>query len=409
MHLLTMKVSTADVLRLLLGRLSDTSEERDALWLKRGRKQREEHVASSLRSASAEGSVTAEWAQRAFVGETEDPSPPGLRAGAYRVARRLALLDGVSEVVGTAFLLGAVLAGALAALSGAIAGVAGAILIVVLALTLWWWGRRAALLSEPFLHATDALAWALYYPVQAALEVIEVESRLISAGDSSMSDEFRERESQIARGANGEALPGQEDAIGHLHRWLSIESVELLSGLAREGIIATLLTARASTAASMTKGEAQHRLHYRRPPQRAIAKAQAEVTYSYLLDEALAMLNLAPTDRSNDLATMTRAEVAQMPTFQALLTRCRSLVESSDVIAGDWPSVSTDKWELPASRAPEIVSSSLGLLGTALGIYFVTVGGQPTLGNSLIGVGVTLIPGVAGRAAKEAASAFTRT
>lgn len=391
LHLLAMRTPRRDVLRILSGRLTTVGERELSDWRARGR----EPYAKALDVAARERLLPA-----------TDPSPPGIAEMARRVEARRSLLGALNGLVEALLVIGVLGTAAAAILLGAVAGVAVAIAAVALATGIRYRGVRRALDAVPLRHGLEPLAWALYYPLQVAQRVIAVKPELEAAGDVTLSAQAVELEERIERAQDDEPLPGQEARLDALLDHLLVHAPDILSSVDASRHLARLLSDRAPIATDLIRSELQRQVGRAPNPRLSngsglVADAIATAAYSTLMHESLRFATLPrPEEPMPDtpLATMARD-----PAFVALVAASHELLaEGARVARGEWPAPPPMLWDPPTSRRWAIVSSLTGVALVVGGLVLATRKEHEDLAHTLIGVGVVLIPGTAGRVLKEA-------
>jgi len=385
------------LLLVLAGRLAKVDEAKQEDWLARGRKRFEEVDTTDVSPAVRESILP-----------TTDPTPPTIAEAARRVEARRSLLAAVNRCVEDIFLAGVFVTAVVAATIGLTAGVVVAVAVIALVVAVRRRGTSRAVEAVPFRQGLEPLGWALYYPAQIAQRVIAVETELEAAGDVTFVGQYEELEDQVDRAADGAPLPGQEAKLDAIAEHLIVRGPSIVSSVDASRSLASLLSNRALVASDLIRTDLQRQLGdggslWTFTRSGSVADTLAARAYGVLMDQSLRFATLPrPEEPTFDRSL---AGMAQDPAFGALVTASQDLLALGGRAArGHWPAPPPTQWDLPTSRRWAIASSLTGVALVIGGLVLTTQNGSDNLAHTLIGVGVVLIPGTAGRVVKEAVS-----
>ena len=411
MFKLAMRPPTRDVLRLLAGRLTaKEAEAKQAEWLDRGRKPYEalfdhkEDPATELDRRQSE-------LIRGQLFPTTDTTPEAVREAAYRVEMRRSLLQATDDLA--SLLLGSMglAAGVIAWYMGLGWGVAVAVAGVALAAWVRRQGIRQASKVVPWRQGVEPLAWSLYYPTQMAQKVLAANEELL-AEDITIKSKHEALQAPIERGPDNKAPPDQYDKVLTYDHEMMGQLPQRLSSVDSSRYLARYLSDRAAAAAELIRREILSqvdgggRRNWARSRARgSMAEAFARRAYNYLMSESAGFAMLPRPQTGLPEEGVTLRTFTQDQSIQLLVARSESLIAAAEKAAqGYWPAEPSAEWERPPSRVWVISSMLIGaaLAGTGLLLTF-----RPTTqatGVTLIAIGATLIPGTAGKLAKESAA-----
>ncbi|WP_087873878.1 hypothetical protein [Arthrobacter globiformis] len=398
MYVLLMVPSVRDALRILFSKEPEVSDELLKSWVQRARAPLEKIFRpKTFDSGSYEGVITEILAERQFP--LEDPAPYAVRRAAYSVEARRSLQQAMDNLTlwFVVLVIGAILVLAAAGVNF-LGGLAVAIVGASVTSLLHRRVRIQAKKAVPFRHGSEPLVWALYYAVQASQETDQVRASFRDSRYESFDAWLEGANNSIEFDDSGEALPFQDEKLAERTRlWaLSIELERIFSGRH----IAHSLLARAEAAATLVESEMREQLNSTRKGNRSgrqIPQKFAKQSYNYLLEAATVFAALPALDREQ-LRNRTFLELESSDEHMLLNDHTERLRRTAERAAmGWWPESTVTEWTLPAkSLSAAVASSILGLVLTGAS-FSPAVEAIPALREAMIGIGVSLIPGTAGK------------